>query len=266
MKINYHLIAVFSDRKRDLRGNISAVILCEAALTVEDMKRIAADLNQPATTFMRRIEGVEGIHELRWFAPDAEIGLCGHGTAAAAAYLSMTQGDGEYKFKAGNHGLSGSAKSVEHSFAMAISAIDTLESLPIPEALREGLGINVLEHFRTGNKNIVLVESERELAGMKPDMAKLRKMQHFGYAVTAPGEEVDFVSRTLVPFVQQLEDHATGSSHAALVPFWAKRLGRNSLDSLQLSPRGGAFKCALQGEEVVLSGQFEVLAEGTYLL
>ena len=65
---------------------------------------------------------------------------------------------------------------------------------------------------------------------MTPDFQKLRTMEMFGYIVTAPSssEEIDFVSRTIIPHVQQLEDPATGSSHAALVPFWANKLNKNN--------------------------------------
>jgi predicted PhzF superfamily epimerase YddE/YHI9 len=97
---------------------------------------------------------------------------------------------------------------------------------------------------------------------MKPDFDWLRKSKIFGYAVSAPGDQVDFVSRTLVPHVLQLEDHATGSSHAILVPYWAEKFGKPKMQSLQLSPRGGAFNCELNGNKVLLSGQYEILDHG----
>ncbi len=99
---------------------------------------------------------------------------------------------------------------------------------------------------------------------MRPDFAKLRESEIFGYAVTAPGDQVDFVSRTIVPHVQQLEDHATGSSHAALTPFWAERLNKNQMQALQLSRRGGRFVCSLEGDQVTLEGKFSVLARGVW--
>src|SRR5690606_34856883 len=130
------------------------------------------------------------------------------------------------------------------------------------EILKEALGIPVLARFKTGNKDIVLTESESHVKNMRPDFAKLRQLETFGYAVTAPGDKVDFVSRTFVPHVQQLEDPATGSSHAVLVPFWSRRLGKNTLVAHQLSKRGGKFLCEVNGDEVSLSGGFEVIAEG----
>ncbi len=227
----------------------------------EAMQAIALDLNQPASTFLRK-HGKRGTWEARWFAPDAEIGLCGHGTAAAVAYLGLQYGDSKFTLLAGEYELSGTSLIAEHRFEISIEAIDTKGKLPIEEALRKGLGVEIVEHMKTDNKNIVLLRSETDLKNLKPQWHHLRELEHFGYAVTAPGDKVDFVSRTLIPFVQQLEDHATGSSHAALLPYWAQKLGKSSLSAVQLSPRKGVLGCALKDGQVELAGQFEILASG----
>lgn len=265
MKIPYRLIAVFTDSKTGLDGNISAVTEVPEMLPNDVMQRIARDLHQPATTFLTPPDS-EGLRQVRWFAPDAEIGLCGHGTAAAGAHLSETFGAGSFAFKAGDHILSGKGDPAQRSFEISLDAIPVISELPVPEALTEGLGIKVKAHFSTGNKNIVLVESAEALRHMKPQFHILRTLDYFGYAVTAPGAgECDFVSRTLVPHVGQLEDHATGSSHAALVPFWFEKTGKNSMTARQLSPRGGRFLCGLNGHTVSLGGEYQVLAEGFVL-
>ena len=41
----------------------------------------------------------------------------------------------------------------------------------------------------------------------------------------------------------------------ALVPYWAKHLGKTSLKAHQLSRRGGLLHCALKGERVDIGGQ-----------
>ena len=45
--------------------------------------------------------------------------------------------------------------------------------------------------------------------------------------VTAPGTDTAIVSRVFAAFHGIDEDPVTGSAHAALVPFWAERLGAN---------------------------------------
>lgn len=262
MKYPYRLIAVFADSKAGLAGNISAVAEVDEMPPAEVMQRIARDLNQPATTFLTPPDS-EGFRYLRWFAPDAEIGLCGHGTAAAVALLSEKIGAGSFAMKAVEHLLSGKGNPAESSFEIELDAIPVTGALPVPDALTEGLGIAVKAHFSTGNKNIVLVESAEALRNMQPKFHILRTLDYFGYAVTAPGDDnCDFVSRTLVPHVGQLEDHATGSSHAALIPFWAERSGKNRMTAQQLSPRGGLFSCGLNGNTVSLGGKYQLLAEG----
>src|SRR5690606_9076094 len=127
------------------------------------------------------------------------------------------------------------------SCSIEMEKIPVISEEPVPDLLPQALGIALKGYFVTSNKHIVLAEREVDIHKMKPDFSLLRTSKTFGYAVTAPGEKVDFVSRTLVPHVQQLEDHATGSSHAALVPFWSKRLNKDRLIAHQLSPRGGKF-------------------------
>ena len=223
------------------------------------MQRIAADLNQPATTFIARA-GNNKHYLVRWFAPDAEIGLCGHGTLAAIAHLG-SNAEEIIHLLAGNNELSGT-KLQKREACMTLESIPNNGSTATPEGLEEALGVDIAGYYPTSNKDIVLINSEESLITMKPDFQALRKIKVFGYAVTAPGNNVDFVSRTLVPHVQQLEDHATGSSHAALAPFWSERLNKNDLIAIQHSPLGGFFHCAVAGDSTTLSGSFRIIATG----
>ena len=81
--------------------------------------------------------------------------------------------------------------------------------------------------------------------------------------VTAPGEDgIDFVSRFFAPKQGVPEDPVTGSAHCTLVPYWAKRLGKVELEARQLSRRGGALRCALNGNRVSIGGRAVVYLEG----
>src|SRR5207248_1869109 len=68
------------------------------------------------------------------------------------------------------------------------------------------------------------------------------------------GEPYDFLSRFFAPGMGVPEDPVTGSAHASLTPFWAKRLDKRTLRAYQASPRGGDLLCTDQGERVTLSG------------
>lgn len=261
MKAPFFLIEVFNEPALRYKGNTAAVVWLEQAMDDKKMQSVAADFNQPATTFLWPSSRINAFH-VRWFAPDEEIGLCGHGSLAAVVFLSMHLAVEDKITLIYREGQIQGEMIAPNTCAIQVRAIPVVSEETIPDVLQAGLGIPVKAYFVTANKHIVLVESENELKDMQPDFAKLRASETFGYAVTAPGNEVDFVSRTLVPHVQQLEDPATGSSHAALAPFWGQRLGKKHMIAHQLSKRGGKFICDLENDHVKLSGSFSVLAKG----
>jgi PhzF family phenazine biosynthesis protein len=257
--LKFSLISVFSDIQNKINGNVAAVVMLDHPIEEDTMASLASHLNQPATTFLWKKE--ENSYNVRWFAPDAEIGLCGHGTMAATAYLSEGKESQHYKFYYRNGRIDGRTDKDGLCF-IELDAIPLEEPQEVPDILKQGLGIEIKEFYKTSNKYLVVAESEEAVKNMQPDFGMLRKSKVFGYAVTAQGNSVDFVSRTLVPHVQQLEDHATGSSHAFLVPFWASRLGKENLEAIQLSKRGGRFQCELKENTVVLSGDYAIIGNG----
>lgn len=261
---SFSLIAVFTDPARQFKGNVAAVVMGESPYSDAAMQSLAADLNQPATSFLWPAEK-ENQYHVRWFAPDEEIGLCGHGSLAAIVYLAQQSGKGEPFTLLYPNGQITGRRNTEGTCSITLSAIPVLPPEPIPDLLPKALGIPVLSVFPTGNKSIVLVEKQQDVQRMEPDFALLRQLPTLGYAVTAPGEEADFVSRTLVPHFRQLEDAATGSSHATLAPFWAQRLNKDHLVAYQLSLRGGKLACEVIGDKVLLRGDSELIATGQLL-
>ncbi len=84
-----------------------------------------------------------------------------------------------------------------------------------------------------------------------------------GVVVTAPGNQVDFVSRFFTPQASILEDPVTGSAHCSLIPFWAKRLGKKELSALQISERIGTLNCVDKNERVIISGRAKTYSVGS---
>lgn len=255
MKASFKIISVFIAPELGFRGNNSAVVEFKEPKTTEYMQLIAADFNQPATTFLWKRNDELNV---RWFAPDAEIDLCGHGTLAALAYIDQEQ-EIELNY---NDGIISGYKYNNNRYIMILNSIISSKAGNPDQAIIKGLHTEIKDYFSNENKNIVLLPDENMVRQLKPDFEILKNMDPFGIIVTAPGNEVDFVSRTFVPKVQQLEDYATGSSHAALTAFWASRLGKTKLTAHQLSPRGGKFICELNGNKVLLSGEARIIAEG----
>ena len=101
----------------------------------------------------------------------------------------------------------------------------------------------------------MVYEKEEDIINLKPDFFLLEKIDVIGIIVTAPGKEVDFVSRFFAPSCSVPEDPVTGSAHCTLIPYWAKRLGKKSMRAYQLSSRKGEIWCEDKGERVLISGK-----------
>lgn len=117
--------------------------------------------------------------------------------------------------------------------------------------------------FRNFENIFVELESEAQVLAYQPNFPAIAALHPFGLAVTAPGRDVDFVSRYFAPSYVIPEDAVTGSTHATLVPFWAERLGRSSMTALQLSARRGELHVRLAGRRVLLTGYAQTYMTGT---
>ena len=120
--------------------------------------------------------------------------------------------------------------------------------------------------WRDGGYGVVVLENEEQVRALSPDFARLAKAGDRQAIVTAAGEATDIVSRMFAPGAGIDEDPVTGSAHAVIVPYWAKRLGRDRFTAFQASARGGRLTCELAGDRVVLGGSCVTVIEGTFLL
>jgi predicted PhzF superfamily epimerase YddE/YHI9 len=84
--------------------------------------------------------------------------------------------------------------------------------------------------------------------------------------VTARGQRHDVASRVFVPYLGIDEDPVTGSAHAALVPYWTKRFGRNEFTAFQVSKRTGVLHCRQEGDRAVIGGHCHTVIVGQFQL
>jgi predicted PhzF superfamily epimerase YddE/YHI9 len=124
---------------------------------------------------------------------------------------------------------------------------------PTPDGLVAGLGATPIETF-DGHYFMARFEDEAAVRALAPDFAALAEAVPFGVIATAPGDEVDVVSRFFAPNAGVDEDPVTGSAHCMLTPYWADRLGREELLARQVSERGGVVHCARRGDRCAISG------------
>ena len=113
---------------------------------------------------------------------------------------------------------------------------------------------------------MAVFETEEEIRALDPKMDVLSQVDAFAVIVTAPATDVDFVSRFFAPRGGIAEDPVTGSAHCTLVPYWSRRLGKNSLHARQVSARGGELWCEDCGDRVTLKGQAVRFMQGEIIL
>ena len=252
-------VDAFADRP--LTGNPAAVMPLERWLDDALMQAIAAENNLSETAFTVPSEGGEADYDLRWFTPAAEVELCGHATLAAGHVL--IHGDAvRFATKSGVLAVSRRGDVLELDLPAA-----RLSEVYEPE-LNRALGMADGPVWLAEGCNdaaIIEVADEAALRALSPDFAALRKIHRMA-VVTTRGAEQDIASRVFVPYVGIDEDPVTGSAHAALVPYWAERLGRQEFTALQASKRTGLLHCRLDDDRVILGGRCQTVIVGQFQL
>lgn len=256
MRIPFYQVDAFTDRV--FGGNPAAVCLLDQWPEDAVMQHIAAENNLSETAFL---VGSGGAYDLRWFTPTLEIDLCGHATLASAyvifsflepelAAVRFQTASGELRVGRDNDLLVMDFPARPANQAGAVAG------------LADALGAQPEEVY--GARDILAVfATETQVRTMNPDFAALEKIKDaFAVIVTAPGKDVDFVSRFFAPNAGIPEDPVTGSAHCTLVPYWAARLGKKKLHALQVSARGGELFCEDKGGRVFMAGRAALFARG----
>ncbi len=111
---------------------------------------------------------------------------------------------------------------------------------------------------------LLVYRTAEEVRALRPSMLGLMDIDRFAVIVTAPGDAtgVDFVSRFFAPAKGVPEDPVTGSAHCTLIPYWAERLGKTRMEARQVSARGGALLCELNGDRVRIGGEAVLYLRG----
>ena len=244
-----------------LTGNPAAVMPLEKWLDDALLQAIAAENNLSETAFTVPSEREDADYDLRWFTPTTEVPLCGHATIATGHVLMSAQ---KVTFSTRQSGI------------LTVSRDQDLLQLDIPahpvapgedRPLLDALGVqgDLFIGHRAESAAIVLLENEDAVRAVEPDFEALKAFQDL-VIVTAPGDEQDVASRVFAVPCGINEDPVTGAAHAALVPFWAGRLGRTEFTALQASRRGGLLNCRLEGDRVILGGRCHTVIVGQFQL
>lgn len=247
--MKYYVVDAFTDTL--FGGNPAGVCLPERELDEATMQNIAAENNLSETAFVRKRDGY---YDLRWFTPQCEIELCGHATLASAYVLThfadISASELRFETKSGTLRVTRSDGLYNLDFPAR-----QVQPVEVTAQMEQAIGMHVLEAYTRVGDLLLLLEDEAQLRDATPDFEIIKALATHAVTMTAMGETVDFVSRFFAPNMGIHEDPVTGSAHCALIPFWAKRLGKSKLTARQLSKRGGQLWCEDAGERVKIGGK-----------
>ena len=258
MKLKMYQVDAFANKL--FSGNPAAVVILESPLKDEVMQSIAEENNLSETAFVSIYESPLSI---RWFTPSIEVDLCGHATLASARilfdYYSDLVGE-EINFNS----KSGVLKITKVEDGLCLNFPSDLPVMIKSDPLfLEILGIEPLMLLRGKDDYLAVFENQKQIKNMQPNFSLLKKLDARGLVISAPGDEVDFVSRCFYPEAGIEEDPVTGSAHTMLTPYWASQLSKDELEAYQLSKRGGKLICRLENDRVYISGSSVIYFEGT---
>jgi PhzF family phenazine biosynthesis protein len=261
LKISLYQVDAFTCGQ--FTGNPAAVCVLNEWLADDLMQKIAAENNLAETAFIIS-EGDN--YQIRWFTPVVEVDLCGHATLASAYVVlkHLKPGTQTVTFNSRRSGklyVSLKGETLELDFPT-----DKPDKCQLPPIIKESLGSAPLECYMGRSDYLLLFGSEAEIRAIRPDFRKLAGADGRGIIVTAPGSDVDFVSRFFAPQAGIDEDPVTGSAHTTLTPFWSVRLGKKSMTARQLSERGGYLECTLNGSRTLIAGRAALFLTGEILI
>lgn len=262
MRIPIYQVDAFTDKL--FGGNPAAVCPLNEWLPDSTMQQIAVENNLAETAFF--VKAGNG-YKLRWFTPEFEIDLCGHATLATAHILFTELGyTGDTilfeTVKAGILKVSRNAGKYTLDFPSRPAT-----TAKAPKGLLEAISNKQPKEVLRSRDYMLVYETEEDIIRFEPDHAVLAKIEGIvGVIVTAPGKEVDFVSRFFAPGAGIPEDPVTGSAHCNLIPYWADKLGKTQLHAFQLSARKGELWCELRGDRVLMSGNAVMYLKGEIMI
>lgn len=227
---------------KPFNGNPAGVVTEADGLTVEQMQKIARELNLSETVFAMKPTNEEADLRVRWFTPTQEVDLCGHATIALFHAFA-------------EQGLFGLEVDEDQSFLMETrSGLLTVDvewkdflpyikfSLPIPrfspfpddiKMLCGALGLSEIELSQKAKPLItdngycyVPVRDYDSLKTLEPDMTVLKGLHYrhdlvgFVVATTDTGDkESDWHMRFFAPALGVREDPVTGSAQGPMAMF-----------------------------------------------
>jgi PhzF family phenazine biosynthesis protein len=258
--MNLKLWQIDAFANKPFEGNPAAIVPLHAWIDASLMQKIANENNLAETAFFVRKDADK--YDLRWFTPEGEVDLCGHATLASAwlifEKLDSSLNSVAFETRSGTLVVERGAHGMNTMSLPSDPVIRYEEQDGFAQQIGDALGIAPPSEIYKGRYILAVWDDAKTIRAIKDCgniAGVLRPLDLWGLIATAPGDQgYDIVSRFFAPDKGVPEDPVTGSAHCALVPFWAKRLRKNTLKARQASPRGGDLICTNDGARTILAG------------
>ncbi|WP_075185293.1 PhzF family phenazine biosynthesis protein [Teredinibacter haidensis] len=252
MTTSNNLFIVKAFASAPFTGNPAAVCVLKELLPDSSLQQIAAELNQPITSFV--VPNGERGYLLRHFGPKNQVEICGHGTVAAShvvrEYLGHIGEDiifclGRIKVRVGIH---------SDGFELEMPKFLCKPIIDVP-CVNKFLGVKVKQMYKSFYDVIAEFPSEHMVRSLRPDFSVPLVGSIRALLVTAPGRDTDYCYRVFAPSIGVDEDYFCGSANGALGPLWSHKLKREELMGCSVSERGGPIPCRVSGQTVCIFGK-----------
>lgn len=239
-------------------GNPAVVCVLTDHRSDDYLQGLAAEFNVSESVFLLK----SGDHyDIRWFTPIKELPLVGHASLAAAHVVLRELEPGRNAVDFHSH-LSGRLPTrLQNEDLAIVLPADEAAEIESPQHLLEGLG-KVPTLVLRGRHYVAVFNSAADVKDIRPNPDILKQLDLPTIAVTALGDDEDYVLRFFAPANGVTEDPVSGVAQCTLVPFWADRLGKRELRSRQLSEKGGTMVCTLKEDGVQVAGPCCTIASG----
>ena len=215
----YVVVDVFTDRP--LAGNQLAVFTDARGLDDETMQALAREMNFSESTFVLPPE--DGGHaKMRIFTPLAELPFAGHPTLGTAFVLGGPLQTAELRLETARGIVPVRLEREENRlvFGRMEQPIPSVQPYEAEEELLAALGVEgselPVELYDNGMRHVyVVLRSEEEVAGLRPDLARLELPPDLGINCFA-GSGTRWKTRMFAPGGGVAEDPATGSAAGPL--------------------------------------------------
>ena len=264
MSSQAHLFQVVTFATHPLHGNPAFVL--SGARDASDHALATACAILRADVIAVVGEPADGDTPLRFFTMTGPHAGAGHATLAAAHTVLR---EGAHAHSIRFHLSNGDSRIAQVEGDRICIDFPTMPASRVDRVvdMEAALGERPRETWVAPFGYVAIYDEPAVIAGMQPDLARVAAFDRNAVIATAPGgADSDIVIRVFAPNVGLPEDPVCGTAHRIIVPYWAKRMGKQQIHSRQLSPRGGDLWCEDRGGAVVIGGETGLIIDGTIRL